>query len=94
LGRIQAQFIDKGGGKKILQPWYDKAETGLIMTVTPIHEALENYVGQKISIKSTYRMLHRNGWRKVKPDTRHPKADPQVQEEYKKNISKIIGGLP
>ncbi|MEK7675971.1 MAG: winged helix-turn-helix domain-containing protein [Verrucomicrobiota bacterium] len=31
-----------------------------------------------------YRFLARQGWRKVAPDTRHPKSDPQVQEDWKK----------
>jgi hypothetical protein len=33
-------------------------------------------------------MLARNGWRKVTPDTRHPKADPAAQDEFKKNRGK------
>ena len=32
-----------------------------------------------------YRLLARHGWRKVAPDTRHPKSDLAVQEEWKKN---------
>ena len=35
-----------------------------------------------------YRLLARHGWRKVAPDTRHPKSDPLVQEEWKKNFPK------
>jgi len=31
-----------------------------------------------------YRLVQRHRWRKVAPDTRHPKADPQVQSEWKK----------
>jgi hypothetical protein len=31
-----------------------------------------------------YRLLERHGWRKVAPDTHHPKSDPAAQEEWKK----------
>ena len=31
------------------------------------------------------RLLARHGWRKVAPDTRHPKSDPLAQEQWKKN---------
>jgi hypothetical protein len=31
-----------------------------------------------------YRLLARHGWRKVAPDTRHPKSKPEVQEAWKK----------
>ena len=30
-------------------------------------------------------VLARHGWRKVAPDTRHPKTDPALQEDWKKN---------
>jgi hypothetical protein len=33
-----------------------------------------------------YRLLARHGWRKVAPDTRHPKSDPAEQERWKKNF--------
>jgi hypothetical protein len=35
-----------------------------------------------------YRLLARHGWRKVTPDTRHPKSKPEVQEEWEKNSRK------
>ena len=34
------------------------------------------------------RLLERHGWRKVAPDTHHPKSDPAAQEEWKKNCRK------
>ncbi len=32
-----------------------------------------------------YRLLARHGWRKVAPDTRQPKSQPEVQEAWEKN---------
>ncbi|MBU1568309.1 MAG: winged helix-turn-helix domain-containing protein [Proteobacteria bacterium] len=29
------------------------------------------------------RLLARHGWRKVQPDTKHPKSDPVAQEDFK-----------
>jgi hypothetical protein len=37
-----------------------------------------------IPMSTTYRLLARHGWRKVIPDTKHPKSKPVVQEEFKK----------
>ncbi|MDR1084686.1 MAG: winged helix-turn-helix domain-containing protein [Deltaproteobacteria bacterium] len=34
-----------------------------------------------------YKFLNRHNWRKVLPDTRHPKRDPLLQEEFKKNFA-------
>ncbi|MDR0250284.1 MAG: winged helix-turn-helix domain-containing protein [Burkholderiales bacterium] len=38
-----------------------------------------------MALSSVYNLLHRHGWRKLAPDKRHPKSDPQAQEEWKKN---------
>jgi hypothetical protein len=35
-------------------------------------------------MSTTYRLLARHGWRKVQPDTKHPKSDPALQDEFKK----------
>ena len=39
-------------------------------------------------MSTTYRLLARHGWRKVQPDTKHPKGDPVKQDEFKKNCPK------
>jgi hypothetical protein len=39
-------------------------------------------------MSTTYRLLARHGWRKVQPDTKHPKSDPALQDEFKKNFLK------
>ena len=71
--------------ESFLAAWVNKAEQGGVLTVPPIHRALMERLGKEIPISSTYRLLARHGWRKVEPDTRHPKSDPQVQGEFKKN---------
>jgi len=74
--------------ESFLVAWVDKAVHGGVLTVPPIHCALMERLGKEIPISTTYRLLERHGWRKVEPDTRHPKSDPQVQEEFKKNSLK------
>ena len=68
-----------------LAPWVAQAEHGGVLTVSPIHCALIDRLGKSIPISTTYRMLARHGWRKVEPDTRHPKSDPAAQASFKKN---------
>jgi hypothetical protein len=46
--------------------------------------ALIKHLGHDTSPSTTYRMLARHGWRKVQPDTKHPKSDQAAQEEFKK----------
>jgi hypothetical protein len=70
---------------EFLNQWIDKATIGGILTVPPIHGALTKRLGRNIPMSTTYRILARHGWRKVQPDTKHPKSNPDLQEEFKKN---------
>jgi transposase len=70
-----------------LAAWKPKAEQGQLVVVTPLQVALEEKLGRRVKPSVVYRLLDRHRWRKVAPDTRHPKADPAVQEEWKKKRS-------
>jgi transposase len=71
--------------EKLLAPFLAKAEKGQILIVSEIHKAYENAVGRPVPPSTVYRMLDRHNWRKVMPRPRHPKANPEEQEAYKKN---------
>ncbi len=68
-----------------LGPFLEKAAQGGILVVGEIKEELDKRLGRRTALASTYNLLHRHGWRKLAPDTRHPKADSKAQEEWKKN---------
>ena len=74
--------------QKFLSQWEEKAAAGGIPSVPPIHAALMERLDRKVPLSTTYRLLARHGWRKVQPDTKHPKSDPVAQEDYKKNCLK------
>jgi transposase len=67
-----------------LASWKPKAEQGQLVVVTPLQVALQEKLGHRVKPSVLYRLLDRHGWRKVAPDTKHPKAQPDVQEEWKK----------
>jgi len=67
-----------------LRSWEAEASEGGVLSVPPIHAALVERLGHAIPMSTTYRLLARHGWRKVQPDTKHPKSKPEVQEEFKK----------
>lgn len=71
--------------KAFLALFEAEAGAGGVLSAPPIHMALIKRLGRDISPSTTYRMLARHGWRKVQPDTKHPKSDPAAQEEFKKN---------
>ncbi|NVN93532.1 MAG: winged helix-turn-helix domain-containing protein [Desulfuromonadales bacterium] len=74
--------------REFLAEWEAKATAGGVLTVPPIHSALVALLGHDIPMSTTYRLLARYGWRKVQPDTKHPKSDPAAQDEFKKNCPK------
>jgi transposase len=71
-----------------LKPWLECAATGNLVVVSPIRAALAQRLGQPVKPSVVYRLLARHGWRKVAPDTRHPKSKPEVPEDWKKNSLK------
>jgi len=73
---------------EFLSPWEVKAAEGGVLCVPPIHAALVQRLGHDTPLSTTYRLLARHGWRKVQPDTKHPKSDPARQDEFKKNCPK------
>ncbi len=74
--------------RAFLAPWDQCAERGEVVVVPPIQAALEEQLGRPVAPSTAYRLLARHGWRKVAPDTCHPKRDPDAQEAFKK------GALP
>ena len=74
--------------RKFLVQWEKLATVGGVLTVPPIHAALVERLGHDTPMSTTYRLLARHGWRKVQPDTKHPKSDPALQDEFKKNSLK------
>jgi len=74
--------------REFLAQWEAKATVGGVLTVPPIHAALVEHLGHDTQMSTTYRLLARHGWRKVQPDTKHPKSDPALQDEFKKNFPK------
>ena len=74
--------------QEFLAPWEDASNTGEVLIASPLRAALAQRLGHPIAASVVYRMLARHGWRKVAPDTRHPKSNAQVQDEWKKNSPK------
>lgn len=56
-----------------LETYQQKAESGQMLSVQEIAVAYEKKVGHKIGNGQIYRVLHRHGWRKLMPRSKHPK---------------------
>lgn len=81
--RRQAMSLEEE--REFLQPWVEQSADGGMLVVGPLRAALAQRLGRPVTHSVVYRLLARHGWRKVAPDTRHPKSDPAEQERWKKN---------
>ena len=69
----------------ILEPFRKEAEAGKLVEISEIKAAYQKAVDHPISKAQIYYVLHRQGWRKIMPRSRHPKkADDEVIATSKK----------
>ena len=57
----------------ILAPFKERAERGELVEVSEIAKAYQAAVDHPVSNGQIYFVLHRHGWRKVMPRSKHPK---------------------
>jgi transposase len=71
--------------RELLAPFLEQAADGGVLVVAPVQVAYEAAVGRAVHHSVIYRALHRQGWRKVVPRPKHPKANEEVREAFKKS---------
>lgn len=71
---------------QILEEVLKDADRGGIVVVPPLKETVEKKLGKPVALSTIYRMLARNGWRKLAPDTAHPQGNAVAREDWKKNF--------
>lgn len=71
-----------------LSPFLEKAQKGQIATAAEIRGALEELLEHPVHHSTIYRLLERNGWRKVMPRPFHKQSKEQIQEDFKKTFPK------
>lgn len=69
----------------ILAPFIERAERGEIVDIKEIAAAYQKAVPHKVSDTQIYYVLHRHGWRKIMPRSRHPKKASEEAIEASKN---------
>ena len=95
IGRTFSSGMRNWGGRRkalltaqeeidFLKPWAEQAREAGLLVLSPIRAALAQRVGHPVKASVVWRLLARHGWRKVAPDTRHPKNDPRIMQAWKK----------
>lgn len=66
-GQRQRAYLTQKEEKIFLEKFINKASKGGLITTQQIHEEFEKKVKRKVSKSTIYRLLKRNGWRKIEP---------------------------
>ena len=78
-------IADLGRESAILDVVLAGSEQGGVIVIPALKPAFEKALGRPIALSTLYRILARHGFRKLAPDTAHPKGDLLKREEWKKN---------
>lgn len=73
--------------RRILDEVLTRANGGSGVAMAQIKSAIEAKLGKTLALSSVYRMLARQGWRKLSIDTQRPQGDPVAREEWKRNFT-------
>ena len=70
--------------KKFVDTFLAQSKNGSVIVVNDIIQAYSIQTGQTVAKSTVYRLLARHGWRQITPRKKHPKANPELQVEFKK----------
>lgn len=71
----------------ILAPFQERAEKGELVEVSEIAKAYQAAVDHPVSKGQIYFVLHRHGWRKIMPRSRHPKKASEEEIATSKKLT-------
>ena len=77
-------FLTLEQERDLLAEVQEQAGRGQVLTAKQLLPRLGQVTKRKVSLDYVYRLLHRQGWRKLAPRPTHVKADPAAQEAFKK----------
>ena len=84
-GGANNRKVDFKEERKFFKKYMQQAEEGKIITAEGMWKDFCETFGVTIDISAFYRLLKRNGWRKVMPELNHPKtADAKTRRASKK----------
>lgn len=73
----------------ILAPFMERADRGEMVDIKEIAIAYQNAVSHRVSDTQIYYVLHRHGWRKIMPRSRHPKKASEEAIEASKKLTPL-----
>jgi transposase len=85
-GGRHRQNLSLAQEQELLAQFFAMATQGSVLEARAVRAVYETWAGHSVPKSTVYRLLARHGWRKLAPRPRHPKADPVIQEAFKKSF--------
>ena len=92
-GGRRSSYLSHTEEQAFLSELEPQAKRGQITTQAEVKQAFEQRVGKQAHKTTIYRLLQRHRWRKLKPRSRHPKADPQEQAHFQQTFEQQVQQL-
>jgi transposase len=89
IGGRRHQYLTIAEEQRFIEPFLQRAATGEMATISSIKDAFEAQVHQTVHKTTLYRLLDRQGWRKIAPRAKHPEATPAIQAAFKKTLRQL-----
>jgi len=83
------RYLSFADEAEYLKEFSEKASKGEFVRVEEMHKQFEEKSKQTYCVNAFYEMLHRHGWRKVKPRGRHPKKASDETIEVSKKLTQL-----
>ena len=87
-GGSRRRHLDDVAEREILARFIERAKVGGVLNASEIRQTVESEIGHRVARSTIYRIMARQGWRKVAPRPHHPNRDPSAVEPFKKSSLK------
>lgn len=87
-GGIYRRNLTAQQEKLLLESFTTQSDDGQILEVSKIKKKYEDLAKKEVNKSVVYRMLSRNGWRKIAPRPTHPNNEKELLTAFKKTSHK------
>lgn len=75
--------------EELLEQFTKASEEGQVVEVSMIKKAYDDAIGRETAPSQIYKVLHRHGWRRVMPRSKHPNKASDEAIEASKKLTKL-----
>lgn len=79
-------YLTEAEESMFLERYKSSSLSGKITTISSLQKDLEKFLSRTVHKSGVYKLLNRNGWRKIYPRPEHPNHDQEAINSFKKTF--------